>query len=180
VQNLVFIKVGSGIGAGLILNGKPFYGSLGVSGEIGHEIVVENGVQCHCGNRGCLDTVASTSAMLSALSGQPDPPLTAADIVRDGLRLDPPTIRVLTAAGLLIGRALGSVANLLNPEVIVVGGPLAALGDALLEPIRMGLREYAMPGLGGAIGVVVSSLGERAEALGGAALALQRSDARIL
>jgi predicted NBD/HSP70 family sugar kinase len=179
VENLVFIKIGSGIGAGLILNGKAFHGSLGVSGEIGHEIVVENGVQCRCGNSGCLETVASTSAMLSALSGQPDPPLTAAEIVRDGLRQDPATIEVLNTAGLLVGRALGSVANLLNPEVIVVGGPLAALGDSLLDPIRLGLREHAMPGLGGVIRVVVSSLGERAEALGAAALALQGSDSRI-
>ncbi|MCU1586265.1 MAG: hypothetical protein JWM49_2821 [Microbacteriaceae bacterium] len=178
IENLVFMKIGSGIGAGLILNGKPFYGSLGVSGEIGHEIVVENGERCHCGNNGCLETVASTSAMLSALSGQADPPHSTAEIVRDGLRHDAPTIEVLEVAGLLIGRALGSVANLLNPELIVIGGPLTALGDALLGPIRAGLRDHGMPGLGGATRVVVSSLGERAEALGGAALAIQRSDAR--
>ena len=171
VQNLVFVKIGSGIGAGLILDGHPFSGSLGIAGEIGHETITDNGVACHCGNRGCLETVASTSAMMSLLGTRA--PVSTADIVRNALAGDSATLRVLDDAGAAIGRGLASIANLLNPEVIVIGGPLAGLGPILLAPIERGLLRHAVPSVGEATGLVMSSLGDRAEALGAASLVLQ-------
>ena len=178
VDNLVFIKIGSGIGAGLVLNGRVFYGSVGVTGEIGHETVTDHGIVCHCGNRGCLETVASTSVMIDLLSRRGSAPIGTADIVRNALAGDSATLRVLDDAGAAIGRALASVANLINPEVVVVGGPLAGLGDILLRPIERGLVRHAVPTVGSATSLVMSSLGDRAEALGAAALVLQQPGIR--
>ncbi|WP_433876890.1 ROK family transcriptional regulator [Sinomonas atrocyanea] len=176
VENLVFVKIGSGIGAGLILNGLLFYGQVGVTGEIGHATIVEHGAVCRCGNRGCLETVASTTTMSELLSrGQPDP-LTPDEIVRRALAGHPAVLRVIDDAGLAVGRALGNVANLINPEVIVIGGPLADLGEILLEPIRRGLLRHAVPLIGETTTVTMSALGARAEVLGAAALVFQNAD----
>ncbi|WP_310167591.1 ROK family transcriptional regulator [Arthrobacter sp. BE255] len=178
VSNLMFLKIGSGIGAGLILNGAPYYGNIGITGEIGHATIHEQGLVCRCGNRGCLETIASTTTMIELLSRGEDRPLTPADIVRKALARDPATLRVVDDAGLAVGRALGNVANLINPEVIVVGGPLAGLGNLLLEPIRRGLVRHAVPVIGETTALTMSSLGDRAEALGAAALVFQYAGIR--
>jgi predicted NBD/HSP70 family sugar kinase/DNA-binding CsgD family transcriptional regulator len=178
VDNLVFVKIGSGIGAGLILNGRLFTGTLGITGEIGHETIADNGAACHCGNRGCLETVASTSVMMQHLSRGGTVKVTTDDIVRNAKAGDSATLRVLDDAGVAIGRALASIANLINPEVIVIGGPLAGLGDILLRPIERGLVRHAVPSIGEATTIVMSSLGDRAEALGAASLVLQRPGSR--
>jgi predicted NBD/HSP70 family sugar kinase len=178
VENLMFLKIGSGIGAGLILNGAPYYGNIGITGEIGHATIHEQGLVCRCGNRGCLETIASTTTMIELLSRGDDRPLTPADIVRKALARDSATLRVVDDAGLAVGRALGNVANLINPEVIVVGGPLAGLGNLLLDPIRRGLVRHAVPVIGETTTLTMSSLGDRAEALGAAALVFQYAGIR--
>lgn len=178
VSNLLFLKIGSGIGAGLILNGAPYYGNVGITGEIGHATIHEQGLVCRCGNRGCLETIASTTTMIELLSRGEDRPLTPADIVRKALNRDSATLRVVDDAGLAVGRALGNVANLINPGVIVVGGPLAGLGDILLDPIRRGLIRHAVPVIGETTTLTMSSLGDRAEALGAAALVFQHAGIR--
>ncbi len=175
VSNLMFLKIGSGIGAGLILNGAPYYGNVGITGEIGHATIHEHGLVCRCGNRGCLETIASTTTMIELLSRGEGQPLAPGDIVRNALAKDPATLRVVDDAGLAVGRALGNVANLINPEVIVIGGPLAALGELLLDPIRRGLIRHAVPVIGETTTLTMSSLGDRAEALGAAALVFQHA-----
>ena len=178
VSNLMFLKIGSGIGAGLILNGAPYYGNVGITGEIGHATIHEQGLVCRCGNRGCLETIASTTTMIELLSRGEDRPLTPADIVRKALNRDSATLRVVDDAGLSVGRALGNVANLINPEVIVVGGPLAGLGNLLLDPIKRGLVRHAVPVIGESTTLTMSSLGDRAEALGATALVFQNAGIR--
>lgn len=138
----------------------------------------EQGVVCRCGNRGCLETIVSTTTMIEQLSRSENPPLTPADIVRKALAGDSATIRVVDDAGLAVGRALGNLANLINPEVIVVGGPLAGLGNILLDPIRRGLVKHAVPVIGETTTLTMSSLGDRAEALGAAALVFQQARLR--
>lgn len=172
VRNLVFVKIGSGIGAGLILNGQPYYGSLGVTGELGHTPVVEHGVICRCGNRGCLETVASTTVMIEAL-GRGSGEFTTADVLRRGRERDPAVLRVVSDAGTAIGQAIGNVANIINPELILIGGPLVGLGEALLGPIRRGIQLNAIPVISETTDVRISSLGDRAESLGAAALVIQ-------
>ncbi|NYE96448.1 putative NBD/HSP70 family sugar kinase [Psychromicrobium silvestre] len=174
ISDLIFVKIGSGIGAGLILGGSPHYGHYGVTGEIGHATIFEQGMICRCGNRGCLETVASTAIMIELLSRGAPEPITTEDIVRLAFERDPATLRVIDDAGQAVGRAMANVANLLNPEVIVVGGPLAELGELLLDPIRRGLIRHAVPSVGESTQIVMSSLGNRAEALGGATLVFQQ------
>ncbi len=171
-QDLVFVKVGSGIGAGLIIGGRPHYGRLGLAGEIGHSIVEDRGTLCRCGNRGCLETVASTSAMVRLLGGPTDR-MTTAILVERALEGDPGTIRVLEDAGTAIGRVLGWVASFAGPEVVVIGGPLTDLGRLLTAPIARSLQRHAIPLVGESTVVTTSSLGARAEALGAASLALR-------
>jgi predicted NBD/HSP70 family sugar kinase len=173
-SSIVFVKVGTGIGAGLILNGVPYAGNIGLTGEIGHTPIHEHGLLCRCGNRGCLETVASTTIMIELLSRTLERPVRTADIVRLVLEGDERAIRVVEEAGFAVGRSIASIANLVNPQTIIVGGPLADLGEMLLRPIRNGLERYAVPMIVETTELVMSSLGERAEALGGAALVLQQ------
>lgn len=173
VDDLVFLKLGTGIGCGLIVGGQPFHGHLGTAGEIGHSPISDSGPPCPCGNRGCLEMAASTSTMIEMLDRGQGGRLTTEDIARQALAGDTATLRVIEDAGLATGRALASVVNLINPEVIVVGGPLATLGRILLAPIERGLLRFAVPASGETTRLVVSSLGDRAEALGAAALVLR-------
>jgi predicted NBD/HSP70 family sugar kinase len=173
-NNLVFVKIATGIGAGLILNGVQYRGSIGVSGEIGHMPIDEHGMPCRCGNRGCLETVASTRIMLELLGHAPVPSVTPADIVRNGLAGDRPTLRVIDDGGFAIGRSLATIANLVNPDTFIIGGPLAGLGDLLLDPIRHGFNRYALPVVAESTVLAVSSLGDKAEALGAVSLVLQQ------
>jgi predicted NBD/HSP70 family sugar kinase len=172
-RNLIFVKIGTGIGAGLILNGQPYYGFLGITGELGHTPVAEHGVICRCGNRGCLETVASTSVMLESLGRGGGGAASTADILRRGLAHEPAVLRVVSDAGMAVGQAIGNIANVINPELVLIGGPLVGLGDALLDPIRRGIQHNALPIIAGTTAVRVSSLGDRAESLGAAAIVIK-------
>ncbi len=176
VENLLFIKVGSGIGSGMVLNGSLYYGNVGVTGELGHTTINEQGVVCRCGNRGCLETVASTSTMIELLGRGSSEAVDTQRIIEWALAGDTAALRVIDDAGAAIGRALAHVANMINPETIVIGGPLTSLGDILLVPVRRGLARHAVPIIGETTGVCMSSLGDRAEALGGAAVVLAQPD----
>ena len=180
VANLVFVKVGSGIGSGMVLNGALFHGSFGVTGEIGHSTIDEHGTICRCGNRGCLETVASTTTMVELLSRGQDRRISTADILSQAAEGDPATRRAIDDAGMAIGRALANVANLIGPEVIVIGGPLTGLGEHLLAPIRRGLLRYTLPAIGESLVLAMSQLSARAEALGAAALVFQNDPPRTL
>ena len=175
--NLCFLKIGSGIGTGLILNGSLYYGNLGITGEIGHSTIFDQGLICHCGNRGCLETVASTGIMVELLSRTESAPLSIESIIERAKAGDSATLRVIDDLGVAVGHALANVANLINPEVFVLGGPLAPLGEILLAPIRRGLQRHAIPVIGENTTLCMSLLGDRAEALGAAALVLRQSAA---
>lgn len=177
VSNLMFVKIGSGIGAGLILNGALFHGSFGVTGEVGHVTINEQGLICRCGNRGCLETVASTATMVELLSRGQTAPISTADILSQAFLGDPATLRVIDDAGMAIGRALANVANLISPNVIVIGGPLTELGELFLAPIRRGLLRHAVPVIGDSISLTMSRLSSRAEALGAATLVFHQEQA---
>ena len=174
-ENLIFVKVASGIGAGLVINGSLFYGHVGITGEIGHATITDQGLICRCGNRGCLETVASTSTMIDLLSRAAGEPVSTADIIRQAAAADPATLRVVDDAGMAVGKAVAGIANTLNPEVIVVGGSLTALGESFLDPICRGLLRHAVPLIGDTTTITMSSLGDRAEALGAASLVLAQA-----
>lgn len=175
-ENFVFVKIGTGIGTGVVIDGQLYAGHRGMAGEIGHSIVVDQGLVCRCGNRGCLETVASTSSMLRALSAAPHPPTSTDEMVQAALSGDNVTRRVVEDAALSIGKVLGQLASLLNPQTILLGGPLSDLGDLLLEPVRRSMLRHTVPDIADATVVRISALRDRAEALGGAASVLSAAD----
>jgi predicted NBD/HSP70 family sugar kinase len=170
--DVIYVKVSSGIGAGIILGGRLHRGVTGNAGEIGHVEVRPDGVVCRCGNRGCLETVASGTALLGALRPVHGDGLTLAGMLDLAAAGDPGTLRVIHDAGRAIGHALGDLCNSLNPAAIVVGGDLSAAGTPLLDGIREAVDRHAQPGAAEAVSVMRSVLGERAEVLGALTLVI--------
>ena len=176
LDDVIYVKVSSGIGAGIILGGRLHRGVTGNAGEIGHVEVRADGVVCRCGNRGCLETVASGSALLGVLRPVHGDALTLAGMLELAAAGDPGTLRVLNDAGRAIGHALGDLCNSLNPGAIVVGGDLSAAGAPLLDGIREAVDRHAQPGAAEAVTVMRSVLGERAEVLGALTLVINDTD----
>ena len=172
--DVVYLKVATGVGAGLVLNGRLYHGSAGTAGEIGHLTIDERGPVCRCGNRGCLETYAGADAVLEALSHREDEALTIRDVIERARSDDLGCQRALGDAGRTLGVAVAGVCNLLAPELVIVGGELALAGDVLLEPIREVVGRSAIAATR-EVPVVPGVLGERAEVLGAVALVLRES-----
>ncbi|MEP6813885.1 MAG: ROK family transcriptional regulator [Actinomycetota bacterium] len=172
ISNGIYMKMSTGIGAGLILGGTLHRGATGIAGELGHVQVQADGIACNCGGRGCLQTVAAVPGLLAAARGAHGPDLELAgliELVRNG---DFGTRRIVGEAGRAIGRVLADLCNHLNPEAIIVGGDLSAVGDPLLAGIREAIDRYALPGAAEAVEVRAAVLGERAEVLGALSLVI--------
>jgi predicted NBD/HSP70 family sugar kinase len=172
--DVVYLKVSTGVGAGLVLNGRLYHGSAGTAGEIGHLTIDERGPVCRCGNRGCLETFAGADAVLEALSQREEEELTIRDVIERARSDDLGCQRALGDAGRTLGVAVAGVCNLLAPELVIVGGELARAGDVLLEPIREVVGRSAIAATR-EVPVVPGVLGERAEVLGAVALVLRES-----
>ena len=183
--NLVFVKVGTGIGMGMILGGRLHEGQVGAAGEIGHLTLVENGPLCSCGNRGCLEALAGGGAIarqarelvrqgqrthLSTLASIDR--LSARDVAEAAAQGDHLAQQLFAQAGDYIGIALAGVMNMLNPGVVVIGGGVAQSGDLLLEPIRAQIRKRSLQAGVLTSQVTSASLGLRSSALGAVAAAL--------
>jgi len=169
--SFVYVKISHGVGAGLILGGRLYLGR-GYAGDLGHARVVDDGEVCICGNRGCLETIASSAALIRALQPAHDgAPLGFADLVRLAGSGDPGTQALLVDAGRTIGRALSSAVTMLNPDAIVVGGALGSLGGPVLRGIQDALDRYCQPAVLHDLVVTPAGCGDHAEVLGGVALA---------
>jgi predicted NBD/HSP70 family sugar kinase len=179
VHDLVYLKASTGIGAGLIIEGRLFRGAGRTAGEIGHTVIDPGGPVCRCGNRGCLEMYAGSSAILSAL--QPTHP-EVVDLVSAVARAqqgDPGCRRVVADAGRAVGSALATLCNIVNPARVIVGGTLGEAGELLLEPMRDALRAGAIRSAADDVVIVGASLGHDAELMGAVALALERADIRV-
>lgn len=176
-RSVVFVKVGTGIGAGVAVGGQLLRGDFGSAGELGH-LALDPGlsVVCRCGRRGCLETVASAESVRAALSSALQRDLGLDEVL--GLIGDghPVAVHVLEDAGELLGRGLGWLAMILNPGEIALGGPLLAAGEAWLRPVRQGFRRAVLPGVAARTGLVISPLGEATEAAGALIAGLSASD----
>lgn len=170
-RDAVYVKISWGIGAGILVGGTLYRGSGGTAGELGHLPVVPDGLVCQCGSRGCLETVASTRAVVAQLAGALDAPVTVEDVVARAVAGDPTCRRVVEDAGHHVGRALGVLANLLDPEVIVLGGPMAHAGEVLTDAVQAALRRSSIPSTWGRVQVRLSQLEDRAQVLGAVAVA---------
>ncbi|MCW2782345.1 MAG: hypothetical protein JWR35_2794 [Marmoricola sp.] len=173
-DNVVFVKVSSGVGAGLIINNLLFGGARGTAGEIGHLTLDEQGPLCRCGSRGCLEAYAATGTAQAMMAEQM--PGAAIDEIIDAARHgNVSALRVFEDAGLHLGWGLAAVTNLVNPGVIVVGGDMSRAGDLLLDSARQSLRRHVLAGAA-ATPVVVASLGDRSSVVGALVLAIEATD----
>lgn len=173
-RNVAFVKVSSGVGAGLILGGELFRGGDGSAGEIGHVTLDERGPVCRCGSRGCLEAYASSGNVIGMMNVQLDS--SELDVViaaaRDG---NVAAQRVFEDAGLHLGWGLAALVNLLAPDVVIIGGDMARAGEMLLVPARTGLRRHGLADASQPP-VVVAALAERASLVGALTLAIDATD----
>ncbi len=172
---LVYLKLATGIGAGIVIDGRLFGGAGGTAGEIGHTSLDETGDICRCGSRGCLETYASGAAIAGLLSRSLGEPLGPDDVMRRAVEGDAGCRRALADAGRHIGAAVADLCNLINPERIIVGGSMAVAGDVLLDPLREAVGLRAIPSAAEDVEIVLGELGERAELLGAVALVLHEA-----
>jgi predicted NBD/HSP70 family sugar kinase len=172
---IVYIKAAAGIGAGLVVDGQVYRGASGTAGELGHTVVADSGPVCRCGNRGCLEMLAGGAALVAQLTPSGSPVRTVAELVGRAREGDPGCRRVLADAGEHLGMAVANLVNLLNPELVVLGGELGLAEELVLTPLRGRVQRASLPPSAQAVRVEPAALGNRAEALGGALLALRET-----
>ncbi|NHC44503.1 ROK family transcriptional regulator [Motilibacter aurantiacus] len=168
------LDASSGVGLGLLLDGRLHRGFRGGAGEIGHVQVVEGGGFCVCGNRGCLETVASLDHVLGELRPvHGERAGTREDLERLVSSGDRAAVRAVSDAGALIGKVVADACTLLAPQAVVVSGSLAAGGPVLCEAVRTAVARHTTPRSGHPVQVLQNSLGDRAVVLGALALAAE-------
>jgi predicted NBD/HSP70 family sugar kinase len=168
--NLVMIKVGQGIGAGIVLGGHLFAGDGYGAGEIGHMVVVSDGAPCKCGNRGCLETVASSAVILrQARELLASPVLTINDVVRAAQDGNAEVRAIVESAGRHLAIAVANIVSVLNVRRIVISGRVAPLGDLLGAAVRDELSKRTLPALARGTQVEVLAMGPDAPLVGAAA-----------
>lgn len=193
VQDLIYITVSTGVGGGLILDGSIYHGATGGAGEVGHIPVKESGPVCGCGNRGCLEAVASGTAMarramalisegrgrgiLEAAGGRAEK-VRAEHIARAAAAGDPEALVIFEDAGRILGRVIAGLVNLLNPALVVLGGGVMNAGLPLWEPIQDAFNHHCLGAARDAVRIVPARLGKRAGVMGALALAISVSSGR--
>jgi glucokinase-like ROK family protein len=195
VQDLVYVSIGTGVAAGIVHKRQLYLGANSAAGELGHVTVDPDGPLCPCGNRGCLQQLVSGPAIaqlarlrlreggesaLHAIAANHPEHLTAEDVLRGAERGDALALDIVRAVSGHLAVAIANLVNLLNPQLIVLGGPVGRAGSALLPPLAEEVRRRAMAYPLSAVKIVISALGPRAPAIGAAALVLQHSGQLVL
>lgn len=188
-RNIVGIFVGTGIGGGLVLNGQIYEGKIGAAGEIGHMNISADGPVCGCGARGCLEAVASKTAMQKDIEAQlrrgresmfrellgTNGEIIKSEQIKQAYDAgDELAVEVVEKAAMYIGNAVASLINILNPELIIFGGGvMESMGDELIPLIKKSARRYTMPKLLEACEIKTAKLGDNAGLYGALTLAKQ-------
>ncbi len=186
VSEFIYVFLGTGIGSAVFTDGRPYAGRSGMAGELGHVAIDERGPRCTCGNRGCLEMLASTPAVLrrarERLAESPHPSMLSEAHALNRITLqvlheaaqagDKLAIQVLTETGTDVGRVLAIALNLLDPEMVVLGGPLVHEGGVLVDAVRREARLRALPHISRALRIACDDQGAMAGARGAAFLAL--------
>jgi predicted NBD/HSP70 family sugar kinase len=187
IDNLIYIKIGSGIGSGVIYDGKLYRGSAGSAGDIGH-FDIGNDVLCWCGNRGCLEASAGGKAIVSkgkvlASSMKSDflskrlqehGDITLEDIRAGVLNLDPVSVEIIRESGALLGRVLASIVNFSNPDLVAIGSEFSEYEDILLASIRQSVYQRSLPLATRKLLINKSILGNTAGLIGGAFMTIDQ------
>jgi glucokinase len=184
-DDVVFITLGTGVGGGIIADGNLIHGKVGGAGEIGHIIVDPNGYQCSCGNQGCLETVASATGVIrlardlsEEFSGTSElkwliddgQEVTAKTVFDRGKQGDKFALIVLDKFYFYLGLACANIANVLNPEFIVIGGGVSAAGEILLHGVEQYFQKFAFPQVRTSTKIKLALLGNDAGVIGAASL----------
>jgi glucokinase len=194
VKHLVLLTLGTGIGGGIIAEGRLYLGAVGAAGELGHMTIEADGPECTCGNRGCLEKLASGTAVageaqkrlrrgeksvLSEMAGGEVEKVTAEMVEVAARRGDTLAGEVVARAAYYLGVGMANIVNIFNPEMVVLGGGMARMGDLLIEPARHVMVERAFPIASRVVRVSVAQLGNEAGVYGAAAFVLDRLEGGI-
>ncbi len=187
-KNIVFLTMGTGIGGGLILDGRLYRGTNDLAGEMGHQTLLMNGPLCGCGKRGCLEALASGPAIarlaresmmygrhkrvLILAEGNPEA-ITAKHVVDAAKEGDAFAIQILEEAGTYMGLGIANLIQILNPERVIIGTIAVHAGDLVMNPIRAAVEEFAWKRSLSVCTIVPAELGDRSQDLAGIALVLE-------
>lgn len=188
VDDFLFVKIGTGVGCGIVVNGTVYRGVSGSAGDIGHIRVDDSGPMCTCGNSGCLEAFFSGTALardaLAAARSDRSPELaalleragalTAADVAAAAAAGDPAAVAMIREGGRRVGQVLASLVSFFNPGLVVIGGGVAGIGHALLAEIRGVVYRRSLPLATGNMPIVLSELGGEAGVVGAARLISDR------
>jgi glucokinase len=187
VRHFIYVTISTGIGGGIVVDGKILNGSRGLAGEIGHMTIADEGPPCHCGNRGCWEALASGTALAKAarkqieegadttilsLAGGKIEQVTAQTVQWAAEKDDPLAHRLIRKTAYYFGVGLANLVNIFNPEMIVIGGGLSHMGDRLLQPAYRVAEERAFNQAYRTVRFVRAALGRNSGVLGAAAFAL--------
>ena len=190
VAHMIYVTVSTGIGGGLILNGELYHGASGMAGEVGHQTIVPDGPRCGCGNYGCLESLASGTAiarrarervaqgaptLIAELAEGDLERITAKLVAEAASRGDGEAQRILAEAMDYLGIGMANLVNLFNPQLIVIGGGLTNIGESLFGPVRRAIDQRAFRAQAQAVRVVPAELGDNVGVLGAAAVALRKA-----
>lgn len=188
-DDLIYMTISTGIGGGIISGGRMVLGQDGLGAEVGHMILVPDGPLCGCGSHGCLESLASGTALgreaaalvrtgqaptIAQLAGGDPAQVTGETVGQAALAGDPVARGLVTQAGRYIGQGIVTLLHLFNPSIVILGGGVSQLGDLLFEPVRARVRELAMnPIYWQRTPIVPAALGDDVGLLGALALALE-------
>jgi glucokinase len=187
LQHIVYVTLGTGIGGGIIIDGKIYEGASGAAGEVGHMVVLPDGPVCNCGNRGCVEALSAGPAIardaaaliqggkapkLAELAS--DEPPTAKTVLAAAQQGDDEARDIIYRAGYYLGLGLTGLLNVFDPQALILGGGLVNLGDLYLGPAIETARKGAFPQIVADVLITTAKLGNRAGALGAAALVISR------
>lgn len=167
-KDFIFITVSTGIGGGIILNGELYRGAIGTAGEIGHMVIDPKGPRCGCGNKGCLEALAAGPA-IARMAGKKDA-LQAEMAARKG---DKRAMKAINDAGMYIGIGIANLNNLLNPDIVAVGGGISNMKELIFRPIRRWAYDCSMTEPARSLKIVPAKLKTEAGVMGAIAIAIE-------
>lgn len=184
-KNVLFVNLDYGIGLGILIDGKVYYGKSGFSGEFGHIPFFNNEIICHCGKKGCLETEASGNALLRKFKekiklgstssvlkkNKKVEDITLTDLIQAAQKEDVLIIELLAELGENLGKGLAVLINVFNPELIIIGGTLSETGEYLKLPIKSSINKYSLSLVNADTELKLSKLGEKAGIIGACLLA---------
>lgn len=187
-KNIVFINVGWGLGCGLVVNGELVRGKYGYAGELGHFYAYDNEILCHCGKKGCLETEVSGSALYRKLmeslkNGKSsilskkfnsNDKISLSDIIDATNSEDLLCIDIVENIGSELGKHVANLINLLNPELIIIGGTMAATGDYFFLPLKSSVKKYTLKIVNKHTNIVLSKLNENSGSIGACFIAREK------